>query len=577
MDVRLAFTISMALVAFTSGLLGIFVLLSSKEKIPRAFASIALTTGGWALFTFLWQILDPLNQQGIGLILFQIGIIFVTLLSAAFINFATYFTETIVPTRSYAWVRRISLCLATVISLLIVANFFIGTHFVVAPGGPKGPVGAPWFQFWPDPGQLFLLHFGYFGGSFILGFLLLLSLLKKAKPDEQGQIKNIVGGIALAVITGGTIYLIWFNIPFPPLGGWFVPVYVFSIFYSITRHKLFNIRIFVAELLIFALWILILLLIALKAVPYVNTLIFGAVVIFGILLARSVFNEIKQRERSEMLSTQLSELNNTLQQKVEEQTHEIRAAYEVEKKARLELEELDKAKDQFILTTQHHLRTPLTIIKGFIDTALFKKEKILDAETNEYLNKASTAADRMAKLINDFLGVSQLEVGKAIFNFQPGNIKMLIEEIKTELMPEIEKKHLVCNIVFSEEAETTQTQIDKGAIKAALYNLIDNSVKYTQVGEVTITGTIVVHPIEKNKILRIEIKDTGIGIAPEELPKLFTQYFQRGEEAEKIYTTGRGIGLVLGKNIIKAHHGEVTVQSKGKGKGSTFIVELPAI
>ena len=248
----------------------------------------------------------------------------------------------------------------------------------------------------------------------------------------------------------------------------------------------------------------------------------------------------------------------------------------MEKKARMELEDLDKAKDQFILTTQHHLRTPLTIIKGFLDTTLTKKEKKLDEETVDYLRKASEASDRMAKLISDFLGVSQLEVGKAIFKFQPTNLKNIIEEIINELDSEIKKRNLRVLVEFSAETGGVVGNVDQEAMKAALYNLIDNAVKYTSEGSITVSGSVARHPIEKNKILRIIIRDTGIGIPPSELPKMFERYFQRGETAEKMYTTGRGIGLVLSKNIIKAHNGSITVESAGIGKGSTFIVELPA-
>ena len=96
-------------------------------------------------------------------------------------------------------------------------------------------------------------------------------------------------------------------------------------------------------------------------------------------------------------------------------------------------------------------------------------------------------------------------------------------------------------------------------------------------GEIKIKGEKTRHPIERDKqIYRITIEDTGIGISPEELPKLFTQYFQRGKEAEKIYTTGRGIGLVLTKNIISAHGGRVWAESEGRNKGARFVVELPA-
>ena len=238
---------------------------------------------------------------------------------------------------------------------------------------------------------------------------------------------------------------------------------------------------------------------------------------------------------------------------------------------------MDKAKNQFILTTQHHLRTPLTIIKGFLETALNQKSKNLDTETVTYLQKAATATERMARLIGDFLNVSQMEVGKTIFNLQSVNMKDLLMEIMDELSSEIDKKNLTTKIDFTPEAGDALLNVDRNALKAAFYNLIDNAVKYTRQGSIIIGGTIVTHPIERIRILRVTIRDTGIGISREELGKLFNQYFQRGEEAEKIYTTGRGIGLVLSKNIIKSHRGQIFAESKGPGYGATFIVELPIL
>jgi len=103
-------------------------------------------------------------------------------------------------------------------------------------------------------------------------------------------------------------------------------------------------------------------------------------------------------------------------------------------------------------------------------------------------------------------------------------------------------------------------------------------VKYNKEGgEIRVKGEKTRHPIERDKqIYKLTIEDTGIGITEEELPKLFTQYFERGKEAEKLYTTGRGIGLAVTKNIISAHNGRIYAESEGRGKGAKFFIEIPA-
>ena len=277
------------------------------------------------------------------------------------------------------------------------------------------------------------------------------------------------------------------------------------------------------------------------------------------------------------LNEQLGREKEIIEQKVAAQTQEVRQAYEVEKKARIELEELDKAKDQFILATQHHLRTPLTIIKGYLQQFLLKKAAPVDEEGRLFLEKASTATDRIAALINELLDVSQMQVGKSILRREAVNLRTLVEDIFDEISSEVTKKHLKLSLVFSPKKEDNIVSADKEKVKEALTNLVDNAVKYNQEGgEIKVKGEKFSHPIEKDrKFYRLTIADTGIGIPPEELPRLLTQYFQRGKEAQKIYTTGRGIGLAVTKNIIQAHQGRIYAESDGRGRGAKFIVELP--
>ena len=166
--------------------------------------------------------------------------------------------------------------------------------------------------------------------------------------------------------------------------------------------------------------------------------------------------------------------------------------------------------------------------------------------------------------------------GKSIIKKETVNLKELVENILDEFSPQILEKRIEASLIFPTKEEDNFLSIDKEKIKEALSNLVDNAIKYNkEKGEIKIKGEKTRHPIEREKfIYRLTIEDTGIGLTEEELPKLFTQYFQRGKEAEKLYTTGRGIGLTITKNIIQAHQGRIYAESEGRNKGARFVVEL---
>ncbi|MFH1188594.1 MAG: histidine kinase N-terminal 7TM domain-containing protein, partial [bacterium] len=135
-------------------------------------------------------------------------------------------------------------------------------------------------------------------------------------------------------------------------------------------------------------------------------------------------------------------------------------AYAVERKAREDLEALNQAKTDFILTTQHHLRTPLTIVKGVANMFEHKEKGYVLSDTDTaFLGKLSSGANKLAKLINDFLDISQMEVGKSILNKQQTSLHPLIEETITELSHEIEQKQLHVETTFTEEAKETTLSI----------------------------------------------------------------------------------------------------------------------
>ncbi len=310
---------------------------------------------------------------------------------------------------------------------------------------------------------------------------------------------------------------------------------------------------------------------------------FRKVVINPLLLLMKSFDRLKNKDYEINLGdVPVIEIQNIFQsfnrmaKELGASQAKLEFAYKTEKKAREELESLDKSKDQFLLTTQHHLRTPLAIIKGYLEQLLKGRLGELTSQMRHSLERINASIDRLATLVNEFLNVSQLEVGKGIFNLKLTKLKPIIDDIISDLKSEIAKKNLTVSFVNGFES-WSNVLIDPTRFREALYILIDNSVKYNKDGgAITISGETKEYPADKKRgFFQLHIRDLGIGVTQEEFKKLFSEYFSRGGEAEKINTTGKGIGLVLAKNIIKAHNGRIWVESEGRGKGSKFTIELP--
>jgi len=299
--------------------------------------------------------------------------------------------------------------------------------------------------------------------------------------------------------------------------------------------------------------------------------VFTLVIVYGYFFNKSTDKIIKANFAQRKAKEALEELTKTLQQKVDEQTKEIRKAYEVEKQAHEELKKLDLAKTQFTKAATHHLRTPLTSIIGYLELILGGSYgKLNNIEIKKRILSARKSADILQSLIEDILDIALLRTGKAILNLEAIQIEEVIEDIVKEEEPQAKNK----GIYLKWEKPKTplpKIMLDKKRIKEAIYNIVDNAVKYTEKGGVTIKI--------KNQISNIKIiaQDTGVGLSKEE-QRMFLQgeyFFERGEEAEKLWGPGRGIGLVIAYEFIRAHQGKLWVKSEGRGKGSTFYVELP--
>ena len=385
-----------------------------------------------------------------------------------------------------------------------------------------------------------------------LGSLNLLFKLKKSEGIEKIRIVYILIGLILSATVAILVNLILTQILTISIEVYRIGIYGISFFiifttYALIKHHLMNIKVIATELLVGVLTLVIFIDLILSesfSIALLKTAILIIFVYLGISLIKSVLKEIEYRER-------------------------VKKAYEIEKKAHKELKRLDEAKNQFLMATQHHLRTPLTSMQGYLDLMFGGTYGRVPVKLKKTLHKLQVSTDRLVKVVNELLDLSQFQLGKRVISPKPNiRIEPLLKEIVEELKFEAENKHLYLTFEKSKKAPPA-ANIDPGKIKVALYNIVDNGIKYTYKGGVTIKARSSDHK------LLIEISDTGIGFIAEELKGLFSRTFERGEEAKKVFSTGKGIGLYIAHKIIDAHKGKVWVESKGKGKGSTFFVELP--
>jgi len=209
-------------------------------------------------------------------------------------------------------------------------------------------------------------------------------------------------------------------------------------------------------------------------------------------------------------------------------------------------------------------------MKGYASLILEGDMGTVQGPLQEAVSRIFESANTLASIVNDYLNITRIELGTMKYAFETIDLKQLIVDTIAELKPNIDE---LTQIKFSFTAEDSDVDYritaDKDKLKQVIANLVDNSLKYTPQGSVHARLSY----DRKRHKFEFKIQDTGIGIAPEVLPRLF-QKFSRAENANKTNIRGTGLGLYVAKEIVKAHQGELRAESRGEGKGSTFIVEI---
>lgn len=230
-----------------------------------------------------------------------------------------------------------------------------------------------------------------------------------------------------------------------------------------------------------------------------------------------------------------------------------------------EQQQLENMRKEFVANVSHELRTPITSIKSYAETLL--DGALDDREASEkFLNVINSEADRMTRLVRDLLQLSRIENQQMQWFFEWITFEELVKSAveRMELEAEAKKQTLQCHVL----GDIPEIEADYGRIEQVVFNLIGNAIKYTPEG-----GTISVYVGRMYNEVYMKVSDTGIGIPENDLPRIFERFY-RVDKARSREMGGTGLGLSIAKEIVEAHSGNISINSK-KGEGTDVTVRLP--
>lgn len=521
------------IIASINILLGILIYANNrKAAVNRIYIINIIAIVAWILGMFLYR------SAADSLIFWTIALyIPPTLIASTFLYF-TYFFPTYIVSLSRLKIALIFIPNIFLVALTIFPGIIIKEVFV-RPGMEKLIIFGPWYWLY----AAYIVFFFSFGI-----YRLFVKMLRCHNAFERRQILYLLIGyfIASNLAMATNLILPWIGyFELNWLGQLFTIFMAMSVTYAIVKHQLFNLKVIMTELLVFIVWIAMLTEVLIaetleKRLLEGGILVF--VVVFGVLIIKSVIKEVKQREELEILSKKLEAAN-------------------------ARLKELDKLKSDFVSIASHQLRSPLTVIKGYGSMILEGSFGEINKDAKNAVEKIYQSSERLISFVNDLLDVSRIERGKMQYSFEKADIFEIVSSVVEEFQMAAKEKGLILELK-KKAAEIPPLKLDVNKIRQIILNFIDNAVKYTS------QGGIIVNVLKTGKDVEIRVSDTGPGIDKKYQKKIFGQ-FMRINETGAAGGIGAGLGLYVSRKISRAHDGDVSVESEGKGRGSIFILKLP--
>ena len=520
-------------------ILGAYVLFNNpKLKLNIFFGLICLATFWWQ---FAWFLLFNTQEMSWALTLIKSGYIGILLIPVFFFHFFIIFLK------SENFIDKFLLFIsyaATVFFEVILLN----TNFLI-----NGFYEFFW-GFYPRAG---IIHPLYLLLLAILTLRAIFLFLINFKKDFSGSInyfqkKYLLIGFIFYFFSASD-FLVNYGIEFYPFGFIFIIFFLAVTAYAITRYHLFRAEVVLTEFLTGIMGVILL------ALPFfmpsmvlkiLTLFVFFLFSFFGYYLVKSAKSESRRREDAETIASR---------ERILRREAEILAA---------DLKRLDTAKTQFLLSTQHHLRSPLSVIQGYLSMIGEGSYGKIPKKAKEKIDASLEADRKLIHLVDELLDVAHFQMNKGAAAKEPVNVVDLIAGAIDDLKTAAAAKELYLNFK-KPSVPIPLVSLNARGIREAIYNIVDNAIKYTQTGGIAVSMSVV------GDQLRISVKDTGIGIDEKDLQGLFGRIFERGEKAKSVNIDGKGIGLYLSAQIIINNGGNIRVESKGLGEGSEFIIDLP--